>query len=220
MIPENVLTHERETELMARYAVTKDEDCIGDLIVASELCIMRSIRSLKPPRWIDHEEVYADIMPGIVVAVRKFDPSVCRLSTYLYKLARRLASRSISRMLSSSIETTECSEVVDRGADGSPVDVVDTVRMLFDMIPDARISEEGRKLVDRILRGSTITDISQQMGWGRDYTAIVVSEMRDEIAWRLMKNGSSAEPWIPDCQLSVMASRHEGRLDRWFWGAD
>lgn len=215
--PKEKLSAKEEQDLIAAYR-NGDDNAIGQLIWSHAGIIKRAINETNCPDWIDKEDVFSDMMVEVVKATRRYDPNRCRYSSYIYGVAKRIAPRFVSESMALRSETIEdCDVFPDSRVNETPVDVIDRIRAIFDATPDSQIGEEGRRLVDRILRGTPISEIAQQMGWGRPYTTTAVAEMRDEIAWRLLKSGSSAEPWISDCELAKMAARHSARISEWIW---
>lgn len=205
------LSPEQEDELLLRYR-EGDSDAGGVLVHANAPWIRNIIGKLKCPSWVSQEDLFCDVMPDVLAALRTYSRDKATLKTYLYVAVTRSAVKA-SRLYEGaiSVDDEECF-----APDGGVCDVVSTIQGLVAAVPDDEINETGRKLISRMLRGYDMDEIASQMGWEVGETQRMVENMRLFIAYIMVRAGHSADPYITDDVLVSMAEQYEEQKEGWF----
>jgi DNA-directed RNA polymerase specialized sigma24 family protein len=207
-----VLSKDQEDSLLEKYR-GGDSESGGILVHAHAPWIDRVIGTLAIPKWISRDDLFSDIMPDVLSALRTYDRSKgTTLRTYLYVAIARSAVKA-----SKQYETVGDLEGQDIAApDENVCDVIGLIGSLVAAIPDEEINETGRKLISRMLKGYDIEEIASQMGWTVADTTRMVKQTRLFIAYIMVRGGHSASPWIDDDTLSSMAEEYLRHTEGWF----
>lgn len=202
-----VLTPEQELELIQKYIDSGDSEAIGIVIHARVPWIIRIMKRSSMPFWVDMDSVLSDAMGELCEPLRNYDCNLGAVSTYMAKIVKRSISRSIAEQkpLSDTLSDEEHSTV---DVFGSPQDVVDRIRSMFDRIPDSKFNGTSRFILKRILQGHSDSEIARQMGWTVAKTRVRIEAITFHVAYQCKKEGVSAEPWISDDLIDEMAAKH------------
>ena len=161
------------------------------------------------PSWIDMESVFADVMGELAVSIPNYDPSVAQLSTYLGRIIPIAARKSACAQGTPNDHYTLDFDAVIDDDKGDVIDVLRAIRAIINSTPDDEINETTRLVIDRMLKGYSVRDVASQLGWSKGKTERFVEKTRDYIAWKMVRAGASASPWIPDHELTSMHDRYE-----------
>lgn len=207
-----ILTEDQEDDLLRRYR-DGDSEAGGVLVHAHAPWIRNIILQMKVKPWVSHEDLFCDVMPEVLAALKTFNRNgSAALKTYLYVAIHRAVVKCAKmHEMGPGIDDIEL-EAPEECESG----VVTVIHSLVNALPDSEINETGRKLVSRMLRGYDIEEIASQMGFTVPDTIRAVEQMRRFIAYLMVVAGHSAEPFISDATLSSLAEEHMRQKESWF----
>lgn len=182
------MTPEREREMIiAVQTGTKDEkkQAIGELIEAQSKWIMTCIIKLSPPKWMDSDVIFADVMPTIIQSLDDFDLSRnTRLTTFIATVTRRSASRIIRRAVQKSRRECETTteDIKETREDRKLVEVEELAQAIHDMLSSDSLSQRSKFIIDRLARGVTREEICSQLGATPSQLAAEMRRIQNTVA--------------------------------------
>lgn len=163
------------------------------------------VKSFGFPPWVNIDDVACDVAGDISIALRNYDKKKSSVSTYMYQIAS-VKSKVYAASQSQEMDIIIDANMVAEDETPDPSDLIEKIRHVFS---EVELNEHSRLTLDRMLKGASAAEIGRQLGWKPSSVKKRMDSLRKEIAWRLIKAGSSASPWIPDCDLRDLARKHE-----------
>ena len=199
-----MLSTEEEIRLIKQYQ-NGDMEAGNTVITARMKWIYYIIKGFSFPQHIDFDELACDLAADISIALRNYDPELASVSTYLYDIIRKQAphfAKNQAQQFSVAIDGNQIieEEILD------PSEVLETIRFLFDSVD---LNEQSRLVFDRMLKGSSASEIGRQLGWKNPRVKERMEAVRCLIAHTLLNSGHSASPWIQDKELKSLADKHQ-----------
>ena len=204
-----VFSDEKQKLLLEQYK-SGDTESGGRLIHSLAPFIWRIVQSVKSPLWIDKEEVMTDCFTACYEALLKYDPQRSSIQTYLFPVIHRKAWRSIGWQVKGSEYNLLPSDLAIHGThESNHNELIQEVQGVLDRIPRDEMNERSRQVAVLLMRGRTSGQIASAMEWDRSFTSRFIDEVRIHLAWRMVQDGVSAEPFIKNAQLRKMAMEFE-----------
>lgn len=202
------ISYEEQLTLIERYR-DGDNEAAGTVIHANGPWINRIIGKLNVDKNI-HEELFCDVMPNVLTALKIFDPNKSSLKTFLYLVVSRAALRAAKQY--ESVMPLEGEPIDERPGSCS---IIEDVWQLFSAISPDEVNEQGRQLIIRLVKGYSQEEIAEQFGWTDNEAKQIIADIRRYMAWVLMQNEFSAEPWMSNDEINKLANEHKSRMDSW-----
>jgi RNA polymerase sigma factor (sigma-70 family) len=182
---------------------TKEERqyATGILIQSQAKWVMACIMNLSPPKWIDPDLVFSDIMPTLIRSLQDFDlDKNVRLTTFITTVTRRSASRIIRSMLNKSKRETDSpsEDLPDSSVDSKHGEREELVSAIHEMLSSGDLSKRAKFIIDRLARGATREEICEQLGTTPMQLAVELRKIQNKVATHLTRKANlPAEGIIP-----------------------
>lgn len=196
------LTPERERELaeQLREGGDKGRDAAGELIMAQSKWIMSVIVRLNPPKWIDPDVIFADIMIPLLESLSGYNPDKGRLTTFFETVVSRAAVRAIKKMLTANSRDSKTAEALSRSPkqESRVTDSEELVKALKELIDSDVLSQQSQVIIDRLMRGKSREEICSQLKIEARNLTASVRQIQNYVAAHLIQRDAPYEGLIPE----------------------
>lgn len=180
-----------------------DKEAIGEIIHGRARWVLSVISKMSLPPGTDQDAVFSDCIGAVFMAMKNFD--VTRgLTAYLYPVIKRTAYDSSGIPT----ETVDCDRLLDSAGDRAD-SVLCLLRDAIESTPMEELNSSKRQLLQRMFDGESPAQIANVMGWSFDHAFREVQWLRQYLAWRIVSEDMSGEPWLCDRELVQLAAAFE-----------
>lgn len=204
------LTKTEERDYIRLWQENQDKEVLGAVILSRGRWVWTVLKKLSLPAWVDLDAVHADVLSGLIPALKTYDCSR-GLTAYLYPVVSRIAYKSAARQNQLHADINFNYILDEEQVDAA--DVLDVIHALVDETPAEELNDTAKILIRRVLSGYGVGKIANLMGWTPERTKRNVEHVRGYIAHKMLERGQSAAPWIDDRDLVAMADVYRRAIE-------
>lgn len=205
-------------DLIANYqspltSTSRRREISGEIIQLYSQWISSVIASMRPPRWIDKEELFADVMPDVLSAIDKYDSQQGKLTTLLFTVVKRAATKSIKSTMRYSRHYGDYESLVESTSDTNLLEVDEAAFAIHVAMASQNLTREYRLVLDRLILGTPRSEICQQLGIHPSKVATIISRIQDMLATSISQDsGISNDNIIPRTIADRATKRLQSKL--------